>query len=190
MTSTPLPPFQTRPRWSPEEPTPRPMGCAVYTASDTRDPSNDTSGDLIVGRLLEAGHRLLDRGIIREDQAHMREKLAEALARPEIEVVLITGGTGVTTRDVTPEVVESLSTKSIPGFGELFRLLSYADIGTSTIQSRACAHLCGETLVFALPGSTGAVRLAMDEILIPQLDVRHTPCNFAQLMPRIRGGVS
>lgn len=188
MTSSQLPPPLQRPRWAPEGPTPRPMGCAVYTASDTRDASNDTSGDLIVERLISAGHIVLDRAVIREDEALMRAALQGALQRPDIEVVLITGGTGVTRRDITPDVVGSLSTKLISGFGELFRLLSYFEIGSSTIQSRACAHLCGETLLFALPGSTGAVRLAMDEIITPQLDVRHKPCNFAQLMPRIRGG--
>ena len=120
----------------------------------------------------------------------MRAALEGALKLEALEVILITGGTGVTKRDITPDVVKAYSSKEIPGFGELFRWLSYAEIGTSTIQSRACAHLCEETLVFALPGSTGAVRLAMDHIIIPQLDVRHTPCNFAQLMPRIRGGRS
>lgn len=176
--------------WSPDSPTPRPMKCVVFTASDSRTHENDTSGDLIVQRLLQAGHILVHRAMIREDQALMRSSLEHVLKQAEVEVILITGGTGITTRDITPDVVKVLSTKEIPGFGELFRWLSYADIGSSTIQSRACAHLCGNTLVFALPGSTGAVSLAMDQIIIPQLDIRHKPCNFAQLMPRIRGVLS
>ena len=167
-------------------PTPRPMRCALITASDTRTADNDTSGDLIAERLLTAGHVIEARMILRESLDEMTARLGELIAHEEIEVILITGGTGITRRDVTPDALAAHSTKEIPGFGELFRWLSYADIGASTIQSRACAHLCGETLVFALPGSTGAVKLAMDSIIIPQLDVRHKPCNFAQLMPRIK----
>jgi len=176
-----------RPAWAPTEPTPRPMSCVVLTASDSRGPAEDSSGDLIVSRLTGAGHELLGREIVREDFDELCARLDAHLNSPA-EVILITGGTGITLRDLTPDVIARRSSKEIPGFGELFRWLSYADIGSSTIQSRACAHLCGETLVFALPGSTGAVRLAMDEIIIPQLDVRHKPCNFAQLMPRIKGG--
>jgi molybdenum cofactor biosynthesis protein B len=111
----------------------------------------------------------------------------EFIADDAVDVVITTGGTGVTRSDVTPEVLRSLATKPIPGFGELFRWLSFAEIGTSTIQSRADAAVCESTLVFILPGSTGAVRLALDRILINQLDARHEPCNFAELLPRIRG---
>ena len=168
------------------DPTPRPMRCALLTASDTRTQDNDTSGDLIAELLMSAGHELTHREIIRESLEQMTLTLKALVAREDVEVIIITGGTGVTRRDVTPDALMTLSTKEIPGFGELFRWLSYADIGASTIQSRACAHLCGDTLAFALPGSTGAVRLAMEKILLPQLDVRNKPCNFAQLMPRIK----
>lgn len=169
------------------ERTPRPMKCALITASDTRTRADDTSGDLMETLLSQAGHTILSRSIVREDMSLMSSTLLDLLSDSEIEIILISGGTGVTRRDITPDVVQQHSTKEIVGFGELFRWLSYAQIGSSTIQSRACAHLCGEKLVFALPGSPRAVMLAMEEILIPQLDIRHKPCNFAQLLPRIRG---
>ena len=167
-------------------PTPRPMKCVVLTASDTRTSSNDTSGDLLHDTLQAAGHLIVERAIIRENKDEMRTALKLALDRDDVEVILISGGTGITKRDLTPDVVAEFSTKEIPGFGELFRWLSFAQIGSSTIQSRACAHLCHDTIVFALPGSPRAVQLALDEILLPQLDIRHKPCNFAQLLPRIR----
>ena len=163
----------------------RPMKCAVFTASDTRTVENDTSGDLLVDQLEAVGHVIVRRKIIRENLEEMREVLGSAIESDEIEVVLITGGTGITKRDLTPEAIISYSTKEIPGFGELFRWLSYDQIGSSTIQSRACAHLCERTIVFGLPGSPNAVRLALEKILIPQLDIDNKPCNFAQLLPRI-----
>lgn len=159
---------------------------AVLTISDTRTAANDTSGDLITERLTAPGHELAAREIIPDDLEAIRAKLQAWIAAPEVEVVIATGGTGLTKRDVTPEALAPLITKEIPGFGELFRQLSYDEIGTSTIQSRAIGALCGDTLVFALPGSTGACRTAMDKILVQQLDYRHRPCNFVEMLPRIR----
>jgi molybdenum cofactor biosynthesis protein B len=134
-----------------------------------------------------AGHVLKKREIIKDDQLEIRAEVQRAISDETVDVVLLTGGTGITPRDVTPEAVSPLFTKSIDGFGELFRMLSYEEIGAATIQSRAIAGLCGATLVFALPGSTGAVRLAIEKILEPQLDIRTKPCNFAMLLPRLRG---
>lgn len=162
------------------------VGCAVVTVSDTRTLSTDKSGRLVTERLESLGHRLVARSILPDDISRIRATVSRYVANPDIDVVITTGGTGITRRDVTPEAIAGLATKHIPGFGELFRWLSFKEIGTSTVQSRADAWLCGDTLVFVLPGSTGAVRLAMDEILREQLDVRHAPCNFIQLMPRIR----
>ena len=163
----------------------KPMSCAVFTASDTRTKETDSSGDLLENSLREQGHLIIRRAIIKEDLGLLSKAIQEAVEDNEVEVVLITGGTGITKRDLTPEAISQHSTKEIPGFGELFRWLSYAQIGSSTIQSRACAHLCQKTLVFGLPGSPNAVKLALEEILIPQLDINHKPCNFAQLLPRI-----
>lgn len=164
-----------------------PVHVAVLTVSDTRTAETDTSGRLAVDRLTEAGHRVVRREIVRDNREAIRAALQAWIDDPEVEVIIATGGTGVTPRDVTPEALEPLVTKKIPGFGELFRWLSFAEIGTSTIQSRAEAALCGTTYVFLLPGSTGAVRTAMDKILLSQLDHRHRPCNFVELLPRIRG---
>ncbi|MBV9558475.1 MAG: molybdenum cofactor biosynthesis protein B [Pseudolabrys sp.] len=162
-----------------------PVRIAVLTVSDTRGPAEDKSGDTLVERLAAAGHVLADRAIERDDLDAIVERLATWIADPAIDVVLSTGGTGVTGRDVTPEAVEAVAEKMIPGFGELFRWQSYATIGTSTIQSRACACVAGGTYVFALPGSTGAVKDAWDGILRDQLDSRFRPCNFVELMPRL-----
>lgn len=155
------------------------------TVSDTRTLEDDRSGAVLIERLEAAGHVLAARAIVRDEVDSIRAKLREWIADAEIEVVLTTGGTGVTARDVTPEAVEALATKTIPGFGELFRWLSFEEIGTSTVQSRATAALCDKTLVFALPGSPGACRTAWDKILASQLDVRHRPCNFVELFDRI-----
>lgn len=163
----------------------RPMKCAILTASDTRTPNDDTSGDLLQSCLLNHGHEVLKRVIVREDLNALTEAVKTVIDHPGVEVLIITGGTGITKRDLTPEAIALHSTKEIPGFGELFRWLSYSQIGSSTIQSRACAHLCENTIVFGLPGSPRAVQLALDEILLPQLDIDHKPCNFAQLLPRI-----
>jgi molybdenum cofactor biosynthesis protein B len=139
----------------------------------------------LVERLKEAGHILADRALERDDLDTIIERLAQWIDDPQVDVVITTGGTGVTGRDVTPEAVEAVAEKMIPGFGELFRWLSYQTIGTSTIQSRACACVAGGTYIFALPGSTGAVKDAWDMILKDQLDSRFRPCNFVELMPRL-----
>lgn len=162
-----------------------PVPIAVLTISDTRTLDTDRSGQLIVDRLTEAGHTVAHRAIVTDDISKVRAAVAAQIAA-DVDVVICTGGTGVTRRDITPEAIAPLASKPIPGFGELFRWLSFADIGASTIQSRADGWVCDGTLVFALPGSTGAVTLAMDKILLPQLDRRTKPCNFVQLMPRIK----
>ena len=162
------------------------VAVAVLTVSDTRTAETDTSGDLIVERLLLAGHRLADRKLCKDDYETIRSIIAGWTADPNVEFVIVTGGTGVTQRDVTPDAVRSLYTKPIPGFGELFRWLSFSEIGTSTIQSRADAGVCGNTIVFLLPGSTGACRLGVEKIILPQLDINHMPCNLTELLPRVK----
>jgi molybdopterin adenylyltransferase len=145
----------------------------------------DTSGGLVVSVLEQAGHRIAAREILPDDRSQLTAQLATWLEDPGVQVVITTGGTGITARDVTPEAIQPLVTKRIDGFGELFRVLSYDDIGAATVQSRAIGAICGKTLVFALPGSTGAVRLAMEKILLPQLDSRTKPCNFVMLFDRL-----
>jgi molybdenum cofactor biosynthesis protein B len=162
-----------------------PVGIAVLTVSDTRGAADDRSGDTLVERLTAAGHVLAARAIERDEVDAIFERLAGWIEDPDIDVIITTGGTGVTGRDVTPEAVEAVAEKMIPGFGELFRWLSYRTIGTSTIQSRACACVAGGTYIFALPGSTGAVKDGWDLILKDQLDSRFRPCNFVELMPRL-----
>jgi molybdenum cofactor biosynthesis protein B len=156
------------------------------TVSDTRTPTTDVSGQTVADRLTAAGHVIAERSIVRDELEEIRAVLRRFVDDEDVDVVITTGGTGVTARDVTPEALAPLVDKPIPGFGELFRWLSFAQIGTSTIQSRAEAALCAGTYVFLLPGSPKAVTLAMDDILLPQLDVRHRPCNFVELLPRIR----
>jgi molybdopterin adenylyltransferase len=163
------------------------LGIAVLTVSDTRTPATDTSGTLIAEELARAGHEIVVRQIVRDEIAAIQSVLKTSLDDAGVDVIVSTGGTGITARDVTPEALAPFVTKWIPGFGELFRMLSYSEIGPSTIQSRAEAALCGATLVFALPGSNSAVRLALEKIIVPQLDLRTRPCNFAELLPRIRG---
>jgi molybdenum cofactor biosynthesis protein B len=163
-----------------------PVNVAVLTVSDTRTLETDTSGKLIADRLTEVGHHIAARTICIDSELIIRAQLAQWIADPGIDVVIATGGTGVTPRDVTPEALAPLVTKAIPGFGELFRWLSYEEIGTSTIQSRAEAALCGATYVFLLPGSTNGVRTGLEKILIPQLDHGFKPCNFVMLLPRIK----
>ena len=164
----------------------RPVRIAVLTVSDTRTAADDTSGDALVERLTGAGHILADRAIERDDPEAIAGRLLGWIADPEVDCVISTGGTGLTGRDVTPEAFASVWDKEIPGFGELFRWLSFGTVGTSTIQSRACAGIARGTYLFALPGSTGAVKEGWDGILVHQLDIRHRPCNFVQLMPRLR----
>ena len=163
----------------------RPVRIAVLTVSDTRSTADDRSGDTLVARLTAAGHRLADRAIVRDDPEAIVARLHAWVDDPEVDCVITTGGTGVTGRDITPEALERVCEKMIPGFGELFRWLSYAKIGTSTVQSRACAGVARGTYIFALPGSTGAVKDGWDGILASQLDIRHQPCNFVELMPRL-----
>ena len=155
--------------------------------SDTRTLETDKSGGLIAESVQAAGHLLALRNIVPDELTLLQSAFSALIADQAVDVVIATGGTGITKRDVTPEALTPLVTKWIPGFGELFRYLSYADIGAATIQSRAEAALCGGTLVFALPGSTGAVKLALEKIILPQLDSRTKPCNFAELLPRVRG---
>ncbi|OYY05998.1 MAG: molybdenum cofactor biosynthesis protein B [Acidocella sp. 35-58-6] len=162
-----------------------PVHIAIITVSDTRDPSNDTSGDALVSRIAAAGHHLADRKIIKDDADLIEAQLRVWMADPAIDVVITTGGTGVTGRDVTPEAFSRVLDKTIEGFGELFRMLSYQKIGTSTIQSRALGGVASGTYMFALPGSTGAVKDGWDDILKFQLDSRHRPCNLVELMPRL-----
>ncbi|HUH05797.1 MAG TPA: molybdenum cofactor biosynthesis protein B [Kofleriaceae bacterium] len=163
-----------------------PVHVGVLTVSDTRTLETDRSGQTIVDLLTQAGHDVVRREIVTDNRDAITATLRAWIADPVVEVVITTGGTGVTPRDVTPDALAPLVTKPIPGFGELFRWISFAEIGTSTIQSRAEAALCDQTYVFVLPGSTGAVRTAMEKILLSQLDIRHKPCNFVELLPRIR----
>jgi molybdenum cofactor biosynthesis protein B len=164
-----------------------PVKVGVLTVSDTRTEVDDASGDIVTKMLEQDGHRVVTRAIVKDNRDAIRGKLEMWIDDPEVEVIIATGGTGVTPRDVTPEALAPLVTKPIPGFGELFRMLSYQDIGAATIQSRAEAALCRKTYVFLLPGSPNACRFALEKILLPQLDHRTRPCNFVMLLPRIRG---
>jgi molybdenum cofactor biosynthesis protein B len=163
-----------------------PVRIAVLTVSDTRTAADDRSGDALAERIAEAGHVLAARDIVKDDADAIEARLRAWIADPEVDCVVSTGGTGVTGRDVTPEACARVFEKEIPGFGELFRWISFQKIGTSTVQSRAVAGVAGGTYVFALPGSTGAVKDAWDGILKDQLDSRHRPCNFVELMPRLK----
>ena len=163
-----------------------PVNIAVLTVSDTRTEKTDRSGEFLVTKLKDAGHTLVEKTIVPDDQSAIISKLQQWILDPKVEVVLATGGTGITGRDVTPEAFSAVYEKEITGFGELFRQLSYELIGTSTIQSRATAGVAAGTYLFALPGSTGACRDAWDGILLSQLDIRHRPCNFAELLPRLQ----
>jgi molybdenum cofactor biosynthesis protein B len=170
-----------------DESTPfHPLKIAILTVSDSRTIETDTSGALLQSKAGTSGHTVVSRTIVPDDFETLVSELNAMIQNSEVEVILTTGGTGVTGRDVTPEAVERVGEKHIPGFGELFRWLSYAGIGTSTIQSRATAVVANGTYIFALPGSTGACRDAWDGILKDQLDIRHKPCNFAELIPRLR----
>jgi molybdenum cofactor biosynthesis protein B len=162
-----------------------PVRIAVLTVSDTRSPAEDRSGDTLVERLTAAGHVLADRALVRDDRAAIAAALRAWVADPGVDVVLSTGGTGLTGRDVTVEAHEEVYEKAIPAFGTLFTLASFQKIGTSAVQSRACAGVAGGTYLFALPGSPSACRDAWDAILAPQFDLRHRPCNFVEIMPRL-----
>jgi molybdenum cofactor biosynthesis protein B len=164
----------------------KPINIALLTVSDTRTAENDTSGDILAQRIHDAGHALVHRAIERDDAATIAALLDQWIDDPQVDAVVSTGGTGLTGRDVTPEALGRLEgAREIPGFGELFRWLSYQTIGTSTVQSRAMAIVARGTYVFALPGSNGAVKDGWDGILAEQLDSRNRPCNFVELMPRL-----
>lgn len=163
-----------------------PLDIALLTVSDSRGPAEDSAGELLRDKLLAAGHRLAAREMVRDDVYQMRAVLSRWIADPQVQVIISTGGTGITGRDSTPEAVRPLFDKHIEGFGELFRQVSLAEIGTSSLQSRSLAGLANGTFIFCLPGSTGACRTAWEHILEPQLDQRTRPCNFVQLMPRLR----
>jgi len=163
-----------------------PVNIAVLTVSDTRNLDDDKSGQTLVDRLTGAGHKLAARAIVTDDADKIAAQLRAWIADPATDAVIATGGTGVTGRDVTPEAFESVYEKKIEGFGELFRMLSYAKIKSSTIQSRATGGVAGGTYLFALPGSPSACRDGWDDILVHQLDIRFRPCNFVELMPRLQ----
>jgi molybdenum cofactor biosynthesis protein B len=162
------------------------LSLCVLTVSDTRTPADDTSGDYLCGALRDAGHRLHERAISRDDRYALRAIVSRWVADAAIDGVIVTGGTGFTGRDSTPEALLPLLDKEMPGFGELFRAISFEEIGTSTLQSRAFAGLANATFVFALPGSTSACRTAWDKIISAQLDARTKPCNLANLRPRLK----
>ncbi|WP_084976590.1 molybdenum cofactor biosynthesis protein B [Plesiomonas shigelloides] len=160
-----------------------PASIAVLTVSDTRTEENDTSGQYLVEAALAAGHRLADKRIVKDDVYQLRAVVSQWIADPSVQAILVTGGTGFTSRDSTPEALRPLFDKEVEGFGELFRQISYQEIGTSTIQSRALAGFANRTAIFVMPGSTGACRTAWEKIIADQLDARHRPCNF---MPHLQ----
>ncbi len=164
----------------------KPINIAILTVSDTRGPEQDTSGDILAQRVKAAGHNLAGRALEKDEVPRITSRLNNWIDDRNVDCIIITGGTGLTGRDVTPEALDRIKEKDIPGFGELFRWISYGTIGTSTIQSRACAVVARGTYVFALPGSNGAVKDGWDGILAEQLDSRNRPCNFVELMPRLR----
>src|SRR5947207_16027136 len=162
-----------------------PLKFAVLTVSDTRELADDKSGGMLVDRIQSAGHTLAERGIVTDDAAAIRDQVKRWIADPAIDVIITTGGTGFTGHDVTPEAVEPLFEKRMDGFSALFHQISFGKIGSSTIQSRATAGTANSTFIFCLPGSPGACRDAWDEILVHQLDLRHRPCNFVEILPRL-----
>ena len=163
----------------------KPVRVAVLTISDTRDEESDTSGHVLVERLKGAGHQLADKAIVRDDIGEIRAKVKAWTRSGEVDVILTTGGTGITGRDVTPEAIEPLLDKKIDGFSVVFHLVSYQTVGLSTLQSRALAGIIDGVFIFCLPGSNGAVRDGWDRVIAPQLDSRHKPCNMVELMPRL-----
>ena len=163
-----------------------PVNIAILTVSDSRTPDDDRSGDTLVERLEGAGHKLAARAIVKDETSPIEAQFKEWIGDPGIDIIIATGGTGLTGRDVTPEALAAVVEKDIPGFGELFRMLSYDKIKTSTIQSRASAGVAGGTYLFAVPGSPGACKDAWDDILVHQLDIRYKPCNFVEMMPRLK----
>ena len=162
-----------------------PVRIVVLTVSDTRGPEDDRSGDTLVARIESAGHRLFARAIVQDERAQIAGKLREWIENPDVDVVISTGGTGLTGRDVTVEAHRDVYEKEIEAFGTVFTMVSMQKIGTSAVQSRATGGVAGGTYLFALPGSPGACKDAWDEILAPQFDYRHRPCNFVEIMPRL-----
>ena len=163
-----------------------PINIAIVTISDTRVLDNDKSGDVLEERVLKSKHRIISRNIVKDDFDEIYKLFSNLINNEKIDVVISTGGTGLTGRDITPEVMQTLFEKTIDGFGEMFRWLSYSKIGTSSLQSRAIAGVSNGTYIFCLPGSPSACRDGWDQILIYQLDIRHKPCNFVEIMPRLR----
>ena len=162
-----------------------PLHIAVLTISDTRDETSDTSGALLASMIEQVGHHLAAKAIVLDDEKEIRKQVKKWIKDPEIDVVITTGGTGFAKRDVTPEAVKPLFEKDVDGFATVFHMVSFATIGTSTVQSRACGGMANGTFIFCLPGSPGACRDAWDEILVHQLDYRYRPCNFVEIMPRL-----
>ena len=162
------------------------VNIALLTVTDTRTLKNDKSGRILVEKIKKANHNLIDRKICKDSKNEIKKILKECTKRKKIDVIITTGGTGLTGRDITPEALNELADKHIPGFGEIFRTLSLETVGTSSIQSRACAILAKGKYIFALPGSSGGVTDAWDKILIHQLDINHKPCNFVELLPRLK----
>ena len=162
------------------------VNIALLTVTDTRTIDNDKSGGILVNRIKEANHNLIDRKICKDNKDEIVMILKEWLQNEKIDTIITTGGTGLTGRDITPEAIEEIADKKIPGFGEIFRFVSLKTVGTSSIQSRACAVLSNGKYIFALPGSSGGVTDAWDKILVHQLNVNHKPCNFVELFPRLK----
>jgi molybdopterin adenylyltransferase len=163
-----------------------PLGIAVLTISDSRAAATDTSGDLLAERIVAAGHRLAARALVRDSKQHIQQQLRSWIEDREVDVIISTGGTGLTGRDVTPEAVRELFDKELEGFAVLWHLTSYETVGVSTMQSRACAGLAGDTVIYALPGSNGACRDGWDRLICPQLDSRHRPCSIVEVIPRFQ----
>jgi len=163
-----------------------PLGIAVLTISDSRDAATDTSGDLLAERIVAAGHRLAARALVRDSKPHIQQQLRSWIDERDVDVIISTGGTGLTGRDVTPEAVRELFDKELEGFAVLWHLTSYETVGVSTMQSRACAGIAGGTVIYALPGSNGACRDGWDRLIGPQLDSRHRPCSIVEVIPRFQ----
>lgn len=163
-----------------------PLGIAVLTISDSRDAATDTSGDLLAERIVAAGHRLAARALVRDSKPHIQQQVRSWIDDRDVDVIISTGGTGLTGRDVTPEAVRELFDKELEGFAVLWHLASYETVGVSTMQSRACAGIAGGTVIYALPGSNGACRDGWDRLICPQLDSRHRPCSIVEVIPRFQ----
>jgi len=163
-----------------------PLGIAVLTISDSRDAATDTSGDLLAERVVAAGHRLAARALVRDSKLHIQQQVRSWIDDRDVDVVISTGGTGLTGRDVTPEALRELFDKELEGFAVLWHLASYETVGVSTMQSRACAGVAGGTVIYALPGSNGACRDGWDRLICPQLDSRHRPCSIVEVIPRFQ----